>query len=322
MRNEMIEFGDCRDTMRKWAAEGVRVQTCVTSPPYFGLRDYGHDGQIGLEQKPDEYVAKLVEVFRCVRDVLADDGTVWLNMGDSYARQVGKVSEQSRHWDGRDRDPGAMHATRHVDNMPGYKPKDLIGIPWMLAFALRADGWYLRQDIIWHKPNPMPESVRDRCTKAHEYIFLLSKSERYFFDSDPIREPIKPTNTGYIQARARTASGALGGQNKNNFETRAYSEIKGANRRSVWTVNTKSYKGAHFATFPPDLIEPCILAGSRAGDTVLDPFMGSGTTAAVAIKHGRKYRGCELNPEYKPLQDERIKNAEAEVSQKNLFKHA
>ena len=267
----------------------------------------------------------MVEVFRCVRDVLADDGTLWLNIGDSYARTAG--DDSTKQTDGglrTGRTGRSEQLFKKGNNRPpnGLKPKDLIGIPWMLAFALRADGWYLRQDIIWHKPNPMPESVRDRCTKAHEYIFLLSKSERYFFDSDPIREPIKPTNTGYIQARARTASGALGGQNKNNFETRAYSEIKGANRRSVWTVNTKSYKGAHFATFPPDLIEPCILAGSRAGDTVLDPFMGSGTTAAVAIKHGRKYRGCELNPEYKPLQDERIKNAEAEVSQKNLFKHA
>jgi DNA modification methylase len=282
-----IEFGDCRDIMRRWATQGVKAQMCVTSPPYFGLRDYGHEGQIGLEQTPEQYVAAMVEVFRCVRDVLTDDGTLWLNIGDSYARQGGKVSEQSRHWDGRERDPGAMHATRHVDNMPGYKPKDLIGIPWMLAFALRADGWYLRQDIIWHKPNPMPESVRDRCTKAHEYMFLLSKSERYFFDSEAMKEPV-------VRAEEKT--------NVVN-ETR--------NRRSVWTVATKPYKGAHFATFPTALIEPCVLAGSRPGDVVLDPFMGSGTTAAVALQHGRQYLGCELNPEYGALQQERIARAVA-----------
>jgi DNA modification methylase len=277
-----IEFGDCRDTMRRWAADGVKVQTCVTSPPYFGLRDYGHEGQIGLEPTPEAYIAAMVEVFRCVRDVLADDGTLWVNIGDSYARQGGKVSEQSRHWDGREHDPGAMHATRHVDNMPGYKPKDLIGIPWMLAFALRADGWYLRQDIIWHKPNPMPESVRDRCTKAHEYIFLLSKSERYFFDSEAIAE--KAVGSG---------------------ETR--------NRRSVWTITTKPYKGAHFATFPPDLIEPCILAGARKGDIVLDPFMGSGTTAQVAVQHGRQYLGCELNKKYEELQKNRLKDLQYDL---------
>jgi len=277
-----IHFGDCRDIMRQWAAEGVKVQTCVTSPPYFGLRDYGHERQIGLEQTPETYIAAMVEVFRCVRDVLADDGTLWVNIGDSYARQGGKVSEQSRHWDGREHDPGAMHATRHVDNMPGYKPKDLIGIPWMLAFALRADGWYLRQDIIWHKPNPMPESVRDRCTKAHEYIFLLSKSERYYFDSEAIAE--KAVGSG---------------------ETR--------NRRSVWTVTTKPYKGAHFATFPPDLIEPCILAGARKGDIVIDPFMGSGTTAQVAVQHGRQYLGCELNKEYEELQKNRLKGLQYDL---------
>ena len=258
------------------------MQTCVTSPPYFGLRDYGHERQIGLEQSPETYIAAMVEVFRCVRDVLADDGTLWVNIGDSYARQGGKVSEQSRHWDGREHDPGAMHATRHVDNMPGYKPKDLIGIPWMLAFALRADGWYLRQDIIWHKPNPMPESVRDRCTKAHEYIFLLSKSERYYFDSEVIAE--KAVGSG---------------------ETR--------NRRSVWTVTTKPYKGAHFATFPPDLIEPCILAGARKGDIVIDPFMGSGTTAQVAVQHGRQYLGCELNKEYEELQKNRLKGLQYDL---------
>lgn len=308
-----IEFGDCRDIMRCWATEGVRVQTCVTSPPYFGLRDYGHDGQIGLEQTPEQYIAAMVEVFRCVRDVLADDGTLWLNIGDSYARQGGKVSEQSRHWDGREHDPGAMHSTRHVDNMPGYKPKDLIGIPWMLAFALRADGWYLRQDIIWHKPNPMPESVRDRCTKAHEYIFLLSKSERYYFDSEAMKEPAvseKPAgNNRHKYADAYAASESEEHRTKAGLLAITGVKWEKRNRRSVWSVATRPYKGAHFATFPPALIDPCILAGSRSGDIVLDPFMGSGTTAQVALQHGRQYLGCELNPEYASLQQERIASA-------------
>jgi DNA modification methylase len=289
-----VEFGDCRETMRRWAADGVKVQTCVTSPPYFGLRDYGHEGQIGLEPTPEAYIAAMVEVFRCVRDVLADDGTLWLNLGDSYARDLGKGGSgpggKNTAYSGAYTDAARIRSEAkgssdgkvgRGDRAPvrvggkGLKHKDLIGIPWMLAFALRADGWYLRQDIIWHKPNPMPESVRDRCTKAHEYIFLLSKSERYYFDSEAITE--KAVGSG---------------------ETR--------NRRSVWTVTTKPYKGAHFATFPPDLIEPCILAGSRQGDVVLDPFMGSGTTAQVAVQHGRQYLGCELNPSYEPLQRSRL----------------
>lgn len=313
-----IEFGDCRDTMRKWASEGVKVQTCVTSPPYFGLRDYGHEGQIGLEQTPEQYIAAMVEVFRCVKDVLADDGTLWLNIGDSYAAQrggthmpaqtvaggVGGKGDDKAFRGMGDEKRGAAH--RNASAI-GLKHKDLIGIPWMLAFALRADGWYLRQDIIWHKPNPMPESVRDRCTKAHEYIFLLSKSDRYFFDSEAIKEP------------AVSAGRVPGGGNKTSSERNDGDRSARAmcfepvaetrNRRSVWTVATRPYKGAHFATFPPALIEPCILAGSRSNDIVLDPFMGSGTTAQVAIQHGRQYLGCELNPEYSALQQERIAKA-------------
>jgi DNA modification methylase len=306
----IIEFGDCRDIMRRWANDGVKVQTCITSPPYFGLRDYGHEGQIGLEQTPEDYIKAMVEVFRCVRDVLADDGTLWLNIGDSYARQGGKHSDQPRNWDGRDKDPGAMHATRHVDNLGDqYKPKDLIGIPWMLAFALRADGWYLRQDIIWHKPNPMPESVQDRCTKAHEYVFLLSKSERYYFDSEAMKEPA--TNAGkrvaigeksFSKGQAKGAGIAASGNGLADY----YDVPEDRNRRSVWTVATKPYKGAHFATFPQELIEPMVLAGSRVGDIVLDPFMGSGTTAQVAHQLGRQYLGCELNQDYSELQDERL----------------
>jgi DNA modification methylase len=191
----------------------------------------------------------------------------------------------------------------HTDNC---KQKDLIGIPWMLAFALRADGWYLRQDIIWAKNNPMPESVKDRCTKAHEYIFLFSKKPKYYYDLEPIREPIKTTNKGDIRCRARTASGALGGDNQQNNEERIYSEIKGANKRSVWTVNTRGFNGSHFAVFPPELIEPCILAGCPEGGTVLDPFAGSGTVGGVANKHLRKAILCELNEDYCQLIPDRV----------------
>lgn len=308
-----IEFGDCRETMRRWAAEGVKVQTCVTSPPYYGLRDYGHDGQIGLEQTPEQYIAAMVEVFRCVRDVLADDGTLWLNIGDSYNTQPPGNKTPSGFSQTRpsrisgNGDQETVNTGRQL--IDGLKKKDLIGIPWRVAFALQADGWYLRQDIIWHKPNPMPESVRDRCTKAHEYIFLLSKSQKYYFDNEAIAEPLAASTV------ARLAQPTLGQQvgstrvpGKKNGNMKAVGSGETRNRRSVWTVTTKPYKGAHFATFPPDLIEPCILAGSRAGDIVLDPFMGSGTTAQVAIQHERKYLGCELNPEYKTLQDARIEN--------------
>lgn len=451
--------------MRAWATAGVRAQMCVTSPPYYGLRDYGRPGQLGLEQTPEQYVAAMVEVFRCVRDVLADDGTLWLNIGDSYAND-GK-------WGGSS---GGKHAKSLHGNTgvgrtkvtTGLKPKDLIGIPWALAKALRdpyytgritkeidrmwlaamidgegcmfihkrkagsdsgakftkADGtevsysrkndtyspglevanthlgiveqcqtitglgtitrqdkdrrlplyrwhlradearqivrevypyligkrqqarilcgcptsgdqadaahqalmllhngsltdvdfkdpasmhelgWYLRQDVIWSKPNPMPESVRDRCTKAHEYVFLLSKSERYFFDSEAMREEAVKGAAGSSFNTGKTATHQLG----RSSDAERVEDGK-RNRRSVWTVATRPYKGAHFATFPPALIEPCILAGSRPGDIVLDPFMGSGTTAAVALQHGRQYLGCELNPAYRPLQDARIATA-------------
>jgi DNA modification methylase len=270
----IIEFGDCRETMRRWAVEGVKAQTCVTSPPYYGLRDYGQEGQIGLEETPEEYIAAMVEVFRCVRDVLADDGTVWLNIGDSYG--------------------------------PG---KQLLGVPWRLAIALQSDGWILRQDIIWHKPNPMPESVQDRCTKAHEYIFLLSKSQKYYYDADIIREPHKrlwnEKNGGNLSDVGHKKNGKV---ETKSTHPKGYPKPNplGANKRSVWTVSTKPYKGAHFAVFPPELITPCVLAGAPIGGVVLDPFMGSGTTAQVAVKNGRQYIGCELNPEYKELQDQRV----------------
>jgi DNA modification methylase len=295
------------------------VQTCVTSPPYFGLRDYGHDGQIGLEQTPEQYIAAMVEVFRCVKDVLADDGTLWLNIGDSYASyRDGKATPDTTRGDSNGTlvpKGSARNRMASTFQGSGVKHKDLIGIPWMLAFALRADGWYLRQDIIWHKPNPMPESVRDRCTKAHEYIFLLSKSDRYFFDSEAMQEPATGRDPG--NKNLHKHAGERFAETKANLSKVGARETR--NRRSVWSVATRPYKGAHFATFPTALIEPCILAGSRPNDIVLDPFMGSGTTAAVALQHGRQYLGCELNENYKPLQDERILKSSTQQEQTNQY---
>jgi len=298
-----IEFGDCREIMRKWASQGVKAQTCVTSPPYYGLRDYGHEGQIGLEETPEEYIKAMVEVFRCVWDVLEDDGTLWLNIGDSYYNyRPGKGQALVQQSVANNIQDLPQVCARRGNKLDGLKEKDLIGIPWMLAFALRADGWYLRQDIIWHKPNPMPESVTDRCTKSHEYIFLLSKSNKYHFDYEAIREE------GVIPAGTLAAKGSAERQNQKGVNARPpeYKEYDGQrNKRSVWTVNTKPYSGAHFAVFPEELIEPCILSGAPVGGIVLDPFMGSGTTAQVAQDLGRQYIGCELNPEYGKLQKKR-----------------
>jgi len=295
-------IGDCRKLLADFAAAGIRAQTCVTSPPYFGLRDYGHPDQIGLEPTPDEYVAKLVEVFREVRRVLRDDGTLWLNLGDSYARTGGtdrKVSATAKVGSTRNTLIQMSDRTSRATTY-GLKDKDLIGIPWRVAFALQADGWYLRQDIIWHKPNPMPESVRDRFTKAHEYIFLLSKSPRYYFDHEAIKEPSVYADCGRPSKRKGEFK-AKGEPLPGQLPFRAITETR--NRRSVWTVPTRPYKGAHFATFPRALIEPCILAGSRPGDVVLDPFMGSGTTAQVATDLGRQFIGCEINPKYVELHE-------------------
>jgi DNA modification methylase len=292
---------DARD-LDLWVEPGA-VQTCVTSPPYFGLRDYGVDGQLGLEPTPDEYVAKMVDVFRVVHRLLRDDGTLWLNIGDSYARTGGtdrKVSVSAKVGSTRNSMEQMSDRTSKASTM-GLKDKDLIGIPWMLAFALRSDGWYLRQDIIWHKPNPMPESVQDRCTKAHEYVFLLSKSAKYFFDSGAMREDAVKGSAGSSFSKGKTAEHQLG----RSSDAERVEDGK-RNRRSVWSIATRPYKGAHFATFPPTLIEPCILAGSRPGDLVLDPFMGSGTTAQVALQHGRRAVGSELNPEYIKLIEQRL----------------
>jgi site-specific DNA-methyltransferase (adenine-specific) len=280
------------------------VQTCVTSPPYFGLRDYGQDRQIGLEPTPDEFVAAMVEVFREVHRVLADDGTLWLNLGDTYAsawvcNRRNVVGSGSMENGKRENRPNRL--------VNGLKEKDLIGIPWRVAFALQADGWYLRQDIIWHKPNPMPESVTDRCTKAHEYVFMFSKKPKYYFDHEAIKEPLAPSSVARLaQPTLAQQTGSTRVPGKTNGNMKAVGNGETRNRRSVWTVTTKPYKGAHFATFPPELIEPCVLAGSRPGGIVLDPFGGSGTTAGVALKHGRKAVLCELNPEYAALVPDRI----------------
>ena len=299
MRLCSLYIGDCCVTLRRLPAESVHC--CVTSPPYFGLRDYGHAGQIGLEDTPEAYVARLVEVFREVRRVLRDDGTLWLNLGDSYAQAGGRGEQGATSQRLGRSNVEAQEKHTSLKTPEGYKAKDLLGIPWMVAFALRSDGWYLRQDIIWHKPNPMPESVTDRCTKAHEYLFLLSKSPKYFFDSQAIKEAADSKNHRDSRGLRPTPPGqspTTGFKDGRHYETR--------NRRDVWTVTTKPFKGAHFATFPPDLIEPCILAGSPSGGVFLDPFGGSGTTAGVAVKHGRDAILCELNPEYASLVKDRI----------------
>lgn len=295
-----IRQGDCRDVLRTLPEQSV--QTCVTSPPYFGLRDYGHDGQRGAEATPDEFVAALVEDFRQVRRVLRDDGTVWLNLGDSYVGGGG-----GNYGSGLNAARPVEHTTNAIRPSAGLKSKDLIGIPWLVAFALRADGWYLRSDIIWHKPNPMPESVTDRPTRAHEYLFLLSKGPRYFYDADAIREDAGDWGTrersGPLYADDGSAYPNANGHK--GLTDMQYAE-RGRNKRSVWTIATQPYAGAHFATFPPKLIEPCILAGSREGDTVLDPFAGAGTTGIVALRHGRSFVGIELSPKYADLACRRI----------------
>ena len=301
-------IGDCRDLLKQMATAGVRAQMCVTSPPYFGLRDYGRPGQLGLEATPGEYVSGMVSVFAAMRDVLADDGTVWLNLGDSYAgsNQTGGTNSKEI---GR-REERMIKARNNAgkrDPWPGsgIKAKDLIGIPWRVAFALQADGWYLRSDIIWHKPNPMPESVTDRPTKAHEYLFLLAKSERYYYDAEAIAEQANWPEGSW--SRSKCYDEDKTGMVRSFYgEGRKWEGGETRNRRSVWSIATQPFDGAHFATFPKALIEPCILAGSRPGDVVLDPFMGSGTTAQVAEHLGRQWIGCELNPDYMPLQAKRL----------------
>ena len=299
-----VYFGDCRESMRQMAKDGIKVQSCITSPPYYGLRDYGVDGQIGNEQTPKEFIDNLVEVFACVWDILEDDGTLWVNLGDSYYNyRPGKGQRVVANSIASQKASEFEHSAKRGNKLDGYKEKDLMGMPWKLAFALQDFGWYLRQDIIWHKPNPMPESVKDRCTKSHEYIFLLSKKPHYYFDNEAIKETAHSTddtNRDRDNSRLNNTSGRtrMAGLTTNHYETK--------NKRDVWTVATKPYSGAHFAVYPEELIEPCVLASTKTGDIVLDPFFGSGTTGAVAQKLGRKWIGCELNQDYEALQNERL----------------
>ncbi|AAX46849.1 cytosine methyltransferase [Cyanophage P-RSM3] len=300
MRNKIL-YGDCRDTLKQFDEQ---ARTCVTSPPYYGLRNYGNEeNQIGQEKTPEEFIDQLVNVFKEVRNVLTDDGTLWVNLGDSYYNyRPGKGQSYPKQSVSKTNQDLPTQCNKRGNKLDGLKEKDLIGIPWMFAFAMRSDGWYLRQDIIWHKPNPMPESVKDRCTKSHEYIFLLSKNKKYYYDNEAIKEPVKQdwgtrnrTNGKYHNSGS--------GLSPHSGLTKSYDR---KNKRDVWSITNKPYKGSHFAVFPPDLITPCILAGSEKGDIILDPFMGSGTTAMVAKQLGRDYIGCELHEEYGNLIDQRV----------------
>lgn len=326
----MIIQGDALDVLK--TLEDESINCCVTSPPYYNLRDYGCEGQIGLEKTPEEYIQKLVEIFREVRRVLKKDGTLWVNIADSYAgsgKGASNYPENAKKYK-QGTNKGSVGSYLQKSNLTEYKRKDLIGIPWMLAFALRADGWYLRQDIIWHKPNPMPESVKDRCTKSHEYIFLLSKSPRYYFDDEAIAEPVADSSLnrykqniekqkgservpGKTNGNMKAAAPRYGGKKYTETPDKFYRTKSGGaydfrprrKKRDVWTVTTKPFKGAHFATFPPDLIEPCILAGCPEGGIVLDPFGGSGTTGMIAKQNGRDFVLIELSEEYIKLCESR-----------------
>lgn len=292
------------------------VQTVVTSPPYWGLRDYGADGQIGLEETPQQFVAAMVEVFDAVWRVLADDGVLWLNLGDSYASDYKGSGGPSAK---QDSNAGSRFASQKMNHQ--LKQKDLVGIPWRVAFALQEAGWYLRQDIIWAKPNPMPESVKDRCTKSHEYIFMLTKQARYYFDNDAIKEPLSESTIRIHSSESVRPNGNgawKNGLNKDRNDGTSATLVNGKeslqrmidnggrNRRDVWTVATQPFSGAHFAVMPEAIVEPCVRAASRPGDLVLDPFTGSGTVGLVALREDRRFVGCELNPKYAEIARERI----------------
>ena len=296
-----ILHGSCLDKLKD--LEDQSINTCITSPPYWGLRDYGEGKQLGLEETPEEFVNNLVEVFKEVKRVLRDDGTVWLNLGDSYGQQKGKgFNANAKEGYVVSRRKELQERQGNIEVKTNLPPKNLVGIPWRVAFALQADGWYLRQDIIWHKPNPMPESVRDRCTKAHEYIFLLSKNVKYYFDNEAIKEDGVSKGVADSPGSIKAVDG-VGGSRDNIGKFKGSSK---RNKRSVWTVTTKPFKGAHFATFPMDLIEPCVLAGCPEGGTVLDPFGGSGTTALVANGHNRDAVLIELNEKYIEIAKKRL----------------
>jgi len=303
----MVLIGDATEQL-KTLPDGS-VHCCVTSPPYYGLRDYGHAGQIGLEETPEAYVARLVEVFAEVRRVLRDDGTLWLNLGDSYG---GYHRNKNASYEDAPSNKGG-----YFENQRKSAPKhakQLMGIPWKVAFALQADGWILRQDIIWHKPNPMPESVKDRCTKAHEYMFLFAKSKRYYFDSEAMKEKAVGGTPGNITHKGKTAYESGDEKMRTKVGLTSIGARTHRNRRSVWSICVKPYKEAHFAVFPPGLIEPCIKSGCPVGGTVLDPFGGSGTTGQVAKSLGRDSVLIELNPDYKPLIDKRLGSMNKGVS--------
>lgn len=338
--------GDCLEMVKTLPDNSI--DCCITSPPYYGLRDYGVDGQIGLEETPEDYIEKLTSLFREVRRVLKDDGTLWVNIGDSYVAKpksnyggIGAGLNDKSYGTGDSLLGYKCQSDRYKSLLNEYKNKDLIGIPWMLAFALRNDGWYLRQDIIWHKPNPMPESVKDRCTKSHEYIFLLSKSPHYYFDYEAIQEEA----TGYDGRKDTMHKGSnkyiqecMPGMQKQEMASRAHERWKFKNlqdkgqttqtmherraegkqdilypvrnKRDVWRVPTKPNKEAHFATYPEELIKPCILSGCRQDGVVLDPFFGSGTTGRVALSLNRNYIGVELNPEYIKIAEKRTSDVQ------------
>lgn len=322
---EKILLGDALEQLRTIPSESIN--TCVTSPPYFNLRDYEVAGQIGNEASVEEYLQSLVSVFREVRRILRADGTLWVNMGDSYAGSGKGRMADGTHYDKKPSKSGNYGGTRngHLKKTvaAGCKPKDLIGVPWQMAFALRADGWYLRQDIIWSKSNCMPESVKDRCTKSREYIFLLSKSERYYFDAAAISEPVTSTKGN---AKTFRGGGAYTGGRSHDNSAQVERESHGnrenqtgrRNKRDVWTVSTNGFRGAHFAVFPEKLIEPCVLAGCPEGGVVLDPFTGSGTTGVVAKRMGRNFIGCEINPSYAKMAEARIAAADFEQQEASV----
>jgi len=301
---------DCLKVMKTLPDKSV--QCGITSPPYWGMRDYGVDGQLGLESTPEEYVENLIKVFGEFRRVLKDDGTLWLNLGDSYTGSGGNHKEHHKNDTGFQGKIGAEKHKGVAKKIVNLKSKNLVGIPWRAAFALQADGWYLRQDIIWHKPNPMPESVTDRCTKAHEYIFLLSKSPKYYFDNEAIRESVKPGSGKRMRAPKLGTHRSDG--NYKEVTEKKFKTIKGANKRSVWTVTTKPLKEAHFATFPPDLILPCVLAGCPESGVVMDMFFGSGTTGLVAAENNRRFIGIELSEKYCEIAVKRISPIVAQMT--------
>jgi len=312
MMIDQVIQGDALTVLRTMPDNSI--QACVTSPPYYGLRDYGVEGQIGLESSPDEYVARLVEVFREVRRVMKDDSVLWLNLGDCYAGKNGPISQGAREIDKAHATVGALlnGSQRRIGDVPGIRAKNLIGIPWRVAFALQDDGWILRSDVIWHKPNCMPESVKDRPTKSHEYMFLLAKNERYYYDADSVREPsVDNEETFYKKLikkphkQVEQYGKSTFARTKVGFQNATYNPL-GRNHRTVWSIPTSPYKDAHFAVMPQKLVEPCILSSSKPNDIILDPFSGAATVALVATKLGRRYVGIELNAEYVEMSRKRL----------------